>query len=67
MKILDVRWFCGATNVGIACIDEHDNGEYRYVISAIPGVDKKSDALYVAEYGGSFDKSAGDVLFGKVK
>lgn len=50
MKILDVKWFCGRKNVGIACIDEYGDGTYRYVISAVNGESEERDAQFIADY-----------------
>lgn len=72
MKILGVRWFCGNTNVGIVQVIEDSevstyrqtgDAYYRYFIGAVSGLDEKQDMQHIADWGSSFDKAAGDVLF----
>jgi len=72
MKILSVRWFCGNTNVGIVQVisDEEvptyrqtGDADYRYLIGGVSGLDEKQDMQHIADWGMSFDKDAGDVLF----
>lgn len=60
MKILDVRWF---DTVGIVRL-EHGDGEIRYYIKDVTGNFQTDDAEIVAQWGLSFPKAAGDVLFG---
>lgn len=62
LKILDTRWFCGSTNVGIVrALDDYDG--VKYYISAFNPSTEEKDAEYIADYGSSFPKHAGDVLF----
>lgn len=61
-KIVDVLWFCGATNVGIVMVE--DFGERKYYIGAIQGNDRETDKQFIADYGTRLPKAAGDVLFG---
>jgi hypothetical protein len=63
MKILDVKWFCGRTNVGIARVEDEYDG-IKYYIAGIEGYDEADDAQFIADYGSTFPKEAGDVLFG---
>lgn len=72
MKILGVRWFCGNTNVGIVQVinDEEvstyrqtGDAYYQYFIGGVSGLDEKQDMQHIADWGVSFDKAAGDVLF----
>ena len=63
MKILDVRWFCGRTNVGIVRVQFND-GDTKYYISGILGNDQQEDMEYIASWGSYFPDDAGDVLFG---
>jgi len=72
MKILGVRWFCGNTNVGIVQAIEDDevttyrqtgDANYKYFIGAVSGLDEKQDTQHIADWGSTFDKAAGDVLF----
>lgn len=60
MKILDVRWF---NTVGIVRV-EHLDGEIRYYIKEVVGYDEANDKLSIAQWGSTFPKAAGDVLFG---
>jgi hypothetical protein len=63
VKILDVRWFCGSTNIGIVCVDTPWAG-IKYYIGSCPGADEESDKQYIADWGTIFPNDAGDVLFG---
>ena len=60
MKILDIRWF---DTVGIVRL-EHGDGEIRYYIKDVTGNFQIDDVEIVAQWGLSFPKAAGDVLFG---
>lgn len=63
VKILNTLWFCGSTNVGIArVLDDYDG--IKYYISAFNPSTEEKDSEYIADYGTSFPKHAGDVLFG---
>jgi hypothetical protein len=45
---------------------EHDqNREHSYRIAAVDGYDEVSDAQFIADYGSTFPRDAGDVLFGR--
>ena len=63
MEILDVMWFCGRTNVGIVKVNDEFEG-VKYYIGAVAGFNEESDMKFLAEWGSTFPKSAGDVLFG---
>jgi hypothetical protein len=63
MKILNVRWFCGTTNVGIVRVQTEYDG-VKYYISAFEPSTEDADAEFIAAWGASFPKDAGDVLFG---
>lgn len=63
MKILDVKWFCGRTNVGIARVEDEYDG-INYYIASVVGFDENDDAHFIADYGSTFPKEAGDKLFG---
>jgi len=60
MKILDVMWF---GNVGIARVDSF--GEIKYYIKEVDGLDEEHDKQDIANWGCSFSKDAGDMLFRK--
>jgi len=66
MKVLDVRWFCGTTNVGIVRVQTEYDG-VKYYVSAFEPSTEKNDAEFIAAWGASFPKDAGDVLFGIIK
>jgi hypothetical protein len=59
MKVLDVRWFNGA---GIVKVEDEFDG-IKYYIRHIDGYDEKKDIQMIAEWGSTFPKDAGDVLF----
>ena len=63
MEILDVMWFCGRSNVGIVKVNDEFEG-VKYYIGAVAGFKEESDMKFLAEWGSTFPKSAGDVLFG---
>lgn len=68
MKILDVLWFCGRTNVGIVRVEDEYDG-IKYYIASPPDVgtmrsSEEEDIQFIADWGSSFPKAAGDVLFG---
>lgn len=64
MNIIDVKWFCGRTNVGIVRVQFEAVDEIRYFISAIEGFDPEYDKQFIAQWGSHFPTDAGDVLFG---
>lgn len=67
---LDVKWFCsGHGNVGIVRVQNDyygydDDNEIKYYIAKVTGKDEQADIQWVMQYGSSFPKDAGDVLFG---
>lgn len=74
--ITGVRWFSGRNCVGIVqTVQDHEKEEYRqtgvadfvYYIGVGAGQDERDDANYIAEWGSTFDRKAGDVLFGVEK
>lgn len=61
MKILDKFWFRGG---GIVRVLTDDN-EIKYYISGIGvSMSEYTDSQHIADWGNSFPKDAGDVLFG---
>ena len=63
MKILDTYWFSGGGIVRV----ETDYDGVKYYISSVNPVrpsDEDTDARYIADWGNTFPKDAGDVLFG---
>lgn len=70
MKILDVLWFCGSSNVGIVRVEDEYDG-IKYYIGSPPFSEcspnsEEDDSNWIADWGSSFPKHAGDVLFGVV-
>lgn len=63
MKILDTRWFCGRTNVGIVRVEDEWDG-IKYYIAGVDGYSEATDSKFIADYGSTFPKDAGDKLFG---
>jgi hypothetical protein len=63
MKILDTYWFSGG---GIVRVETDYDGVVYYIRSfAHNGAsDGDTDARYIAMWGNTFPKDAGDVLFG---
>jgi hypothetical protein len=66
MKILGVRWFTGASCVGIVRVDT--GREIKYYIGSCTGADigstEEIDKEYISAYGASFPNHVGDTLFG---
>lgn len=62
-KILDVRWFCGKTNIGIVRVLTECDG-IRYYVGGCLGRDEQEDQEEIAAWGSTFDNHAGDILFG---
>ena len=70
MKILDVKWYCsGHGNAGIVRVDDDFEG-IKYYIGSFPGEERghneEEDMQWIANWGSSFPKDVGDLLF-KVK
>lgn len=65
MKILDVSWFCGTTNVGIVRVQDPHDG-IKYYISSVSGTNEEHDIEFIAAYGTPFPNEVGDVLFGVI-
>jgi len=67
MKILDTLWFCGRTMVGIVRVETEYEG-IKYYIASPPGEAKgnneEEDIQFIADWGSTFPRHAGDVLFG---
>lgn len=67
MQLIDVRWFCGRTQVGIVQVNEPYEG-IKYYIASPPGEAKgyneDEDIQFIADWGSTFPKDVGDVLFG---
>lgn len=58
---IDVRWFCGRTNVGIVQVTNEEGTSY--FINAVSGLDMSKDIQFIRDYGSKFPKKAGDTLF----
>ena len=72
IKIVDVRWFCGRSNVGVVCVeDTYDEPKHvKYYIGSPPMNEYSpnsewEDINWIADWGSRFPKEAGDKLFGR--
>ena len=66
--IKDVLWFCGRSNVGIVQVEDEWDG-IKYYIGSPPMSEyspwsEEQDKGWIADWGSTFPKSVGDVLFG---
>ena len=68
--VRDVRWFCGRTMVGIVQVEDQYDG-IKYYIASPPGEanghNEQEDIDFIADWGSTFPKQAGDLLFGVVE
>jgi hypothetical protein len=69
MKIHDVLWFCGRSNVGIVRVEDEWDG-IKYYIGAPPYIEHSPnsedyDREWIADWGSTFPKEVGDILFGE--
>ena len=63
MEILDVKWYCaGHGNCGIVKVNDPYDG-IKYYIGAFRGDNEEEDKQWIASWGSSFPKEAGDILF----
>ena len=62
MEILDVKWFCGRTNVGIVMVDD-EYGGIKYYIASVSGANEEIDKKFIADWGSTFPNPAGEALF----
>lgn len=64
MKLLDIRWFNTRGLIGIARTEDEWEG-IKYYITVVPNSTTPiEDAQFVADWGSTFPKAAGDILFG---
>lgn len=64
MKIIKTTWFSNSQGtIGIVMTETEENGIRYHIGKAIIG-DEGEDAQYIADFGASFPKEAGDALFG---
>jgi hypothetical protein len=63
MKILDIRWFCGRSTVGVVRIQDEYDG-IKYYIGTGEGHYEEADKQNIADWGSTFPTDAGDILFG---
>lgn len=63
MKILDVKWYCGRTNIGIVKVEDEFDG-IKYYIGGCMGFDEEIDKKCIADWGSTFPDHVGKVLFG---
>ena len=64
MKLLDIRWFNGRIMTGIARTEDEYEGIKYYIAGIEHSSTSEADAQFVADWGSTFPKEAGDVLFG---
>ena len=64
MKLLDIRWFGGRTLTGIVRTEDEWVGIKYYIAGIEHPSTPEADAQFVADWGGTFPKDAGNVLFG---
>ena len=62
MEVLDVKWFCGLTNVGIVMVNDPYDG-IKYYIGAVSGSNEETDKKFITDWGSTFPQDAGDALF----
>jgi hypothetical protein len=63
MKILESIWFTNASGcLGIVRVEDQWEG-IKYYIAAVGGLNAEQDEKFIASYGSTFPKDAGDVLF----
>ena len=67
MKLLDILWFSGRTLVGIARTEDEWEGIKYYISSVDNPSTPEIDAQFVADWGSTFPKEAGNVLFGVIE
>ena len=68
MKVLQSLWFSNSRGlVGIARVETEFDGIKYYISSVKNSSTQEIDSREVAEWGSSFPKEAGDVLFGVQK
>ena len=64
MKILNVLWFGGRDTIGIVQVEDEYDGTGYYIGSIAMPTTEEEDSRYIADWGTTFPKDAGDVLFG---
>ena len=63
-EFVDVKWYCaGHGNVGIVKVKDPYDG-VKYYIGQVEGLDEQADIDKIMNWGSSFPKDAGAVLFG---
>ena len=65
MKVLDVRWFCGASNIAVVRVETEYEG-IKYFIGTFTYQDEEQSKQHIAENGSTFPTNVGDLLFGIV-
>jgi hypothetical protein len=67
MKIVGFKWFCSRSTVGIVQVEDQYDG-IKYYIGAPPLIEyapntEEADVQWIADWGTTFPKPAGDKLF----
>jgi hypothetical protein len=66
MKILGVRWFTtGSSFIGIVQVESEYDGVKYYIKHIHPHSTEERDAQIIADWGATFPKEVGDLLFEK--
>jgi hypothetical protein len=69
-SVKGVRWFSGRSLVGIVQVEDKYDG-IKYYIASPPGEEKgnneEEDINFIADWGTTFPKPAGDALFEVMK
>jgi hypothetical protein len=63
MEFIDVRWFCGHTNVGIVKVNDKYEGIKYYIGAFEYGNTNEEDIQNLMDWGTTYPKEAGDCLF----
>lgn len=61
MRVLDCRWF---NDVGIVKVETEFNGVRYFIKAVVNPTTAENDARMIAEWGVSFPRAVGDMLFG---
>jgi hypothetical protein len=62
-KITGIRWFAGASTVGIVQVEDPYDGIKYFIGSPPPAGTETEDMEWIADWGTTFPKPAGDRLF----
>lgn len=63
-NILDTKWFCGRTSIGIVRVQTDYYGIVYYIGTIHQSSTAEQDSAFIADWGSTFPVEAGDTLFG---